>query len=125
MELNNITLGNKQVVAVHIGTTKIYPRDKFTVNPDEIDVDHGTHTEQITVTSILAGNPTGVNMTFTVNEIGISGSGYVDGPNPGERIYTINIPGNTSHDDRHTEIKFQQFTTGLILYVQIWQDALL
>ena len=75
------------------------------------------------MTSLLGGNPTGVSVSYPIDEIGISGGGYVDGPNPGERIYSFNIPGNTTHDDRHTEVKFQQYTTGLVLYVEIWQDA--
>lgn len=132
MELgNNITVGSKSVVRITVGDVQIYPKDTFKVEPigsdfdwdgEYLTVDNNSHSIEIKVTSIVGGVATGVTMSITNNGIGMSGGGYTDGPNLGERIYSYYIPYNSTYDDRHSEIMFRQYGTGEEIYVQVWQD---
>jgi hypothetical protein len=131
MDFKSITIGNKSVVKVTIGNITIYPKDFFTVEPIGSDfdwdgvyltVDNNSHSIQIKVTSIVGGVATGVTMSITNNGIGMSGGGYTDGPNLGERIYSYFIPVNSTYDDRHSEIMFRQYGTNRTIYIQVWQD---
>lgn len=123
MELgNNITVGSKSVVRITVGNIQIYPNDVFSVDPIEVDVDNASHSIEIKVTSIVGGVATGVTMSITNNGIGMSGGGYTDGSNLGERLYNFYIPYNSTGDDRHSEIMFRQYGTGEEIYVEVWQD---
>ena len=131
MDFKSITIGNKSVVKVTIGNIQVYPKDTFSVEPigsdfdwdgEYLSVDNTSHSIQIKVTSIVGGVATGVTMSITNNGIGMSGGGYTDGPNLGERIYSYYIPYNSTYDDRHSEIMFRQYGTNTTIYVQVWQD---
>ena len=131
MDFKSITIGNKSVVKVTIGNIQVYPKDTFNVEPIGSDfdwdgvyltVDNNSHSIQIKVTSIVGGVATGVTMSITNNGIGMSGGGYTDGPNLGERIYSYFIPVNSTYDDRHSEIMFRQYGTNRTIYIQVWQD---
>ena len=123
IDFSNITFGNKPVSAVWMGNIKLYPKDVFTVSPLNIDVDASPHYEEITVTTLHNGSPTGVTVTYVVDEIGLSLS-YTE-TTPGIRVYSVNIPANPTRDARHTEIRFTQQGTGSSELVSIWQDEMM
>lgn len=124
MDFSNVTLGNRPVAEVWMGGIKIYPADVFTVSPTLIDVDSGPHYEEIVVTTFHGGSPTGVNITYVVDEIGVNISSYTEST-PGTRVYGFTIPSNTTRDTRHTEVVFTQQGTGQSYTVNIWQDEMM
>ena len=124
MDFSNVTLGNRPIVEVWMGGIKIYPADKFTVTPTSIDVDAARHYEEIVVTTFHNGSPTGVTITYQLNEIGVNISSYTEST-PGTRVYGFTIPSNTTRDARHTIAVFTQQGTGQSVTVDIWQDEMM
>lgn len=124
MELNNITIGNRSVVKITMGNIQIYPTaptNVFTVSDDEFTVDLGPHSIEVVVTSIVNGVATGVDMTITADQMGLT-SGYVDGPGFGQRTYTFQVPYSTDYNDKQAIIRFRQRGTLLDKYVYIYQE---
>ena len=122
MDWNNVTLGNLSVKAIHMGNIKIWPQNIFTVKPTSIDVDSSGHYEEIVVTSVYGGAAASVNVSVLNDDIGLGGLGYTDGPNLGERIYYVQIPYNSTYEDREATIRFTQPSSGLYIDVDIWQE---
>ena len=128
MELSSITLGNKAVVEVWMGSIKIYPitpSSEFSVNRDEFNILPTTTQVQFTITSIYNGSATGMSYTTPIDTIGISSVTYVDGSGLGTRVYTVSFPPNQLHEDQEARIVFTQYGSGNQLQINIYRDEMM
>ena len=128
MDFSNVTMGNKPVAEVWMGSIKIYPSTPssvFTVNRDEFNILPSTTQVQFTITSIYNGSATGMSYTTPIDTIGISSVTYVEGSGLGTRVYTVSFPPNQLHEDQQARLIFTQYGSGNQLQIDIYRDEMM